>query len=85
MKTHFHLTHILQVKASAAMNVLQEFAAITVGIFHALKAVMTFETRKSWSFSRLNATKESGKCFIKAAQKLLDTAGVQLTESIRTV
>jgi hypothetical protein len=82
MKAYFHLTHVLQVKASAAMRVLQEFAAVTVGIFHALKAVTTLETRKSWLFSCLHPPKESGKCFVKAAQKLLDTAGVQLTESI---
>lgn len=58
---HAYFTHILHVKAHAPVLILSQLAPVAVGVFDAVKAVATFETRKPRLFPCFQAAKERAK------------------------
>ena len=83
--THSQFAYILDVEAPLPMFILTQLASVAVGILDAFEAVAAFEARKTRFLSRLQAAEESGKGFVQAAKKLLQTGSIQHPEGMRVV
>jgi len=77
-----HFAHILNVERLVTGFVLPQLAAVTIGVFDAVKTGAAFETRKPWLLTCSQAAKESRKGLIQTAQQVLPAGCVDLTKCV---
>ncbi len=77
--------HVLNVKRFAPVFILAQFTTIPIGVLDAFEAITALIARKSRRLPSFYSAKEGRKCFVQAAQQLLNTASIQLAEGFWVV